>query len=62
MMTQVKMKTSSGRIDKKITTMNDTDFGFENDFADFIDELENSEKNNNAQCSIDNPECESCCG
>ena len=38
--------------------MNDTDFGFENDFADFVDELTNDEKNN--QCSIDNPECEAC--
>lgn len=42
--------------------MNDTDFGFENDFQDFINELESSEKNDNAQCSIDNPECESCSG
>ena len=40
--------------------MNNKDFGFENDFADFVNELENSEKNNNAQCSIDNPECEAC--
>tara|TARA_R110000803_G_scaffold63964_7_gene124739 strand:+ start:3286 stop:3465 length:180 start_codon:yes stop_codon:yes gene_type:complete len=31
-------------------------------FADFIDELETSEKNQNAQCSIDHPECESCSG
>lgn len=30
-----------------------------NDFEDFINELENDEKNNNA-CSIDNPECEGC--
>jgi hypothetical protein len=36
------------------------DFDYQDDFADFIDELENSEKNNNAQCSIDNPECENC--
>ena len=42
--------------------MNDTDFGFGEDFADFVDELTNDEKNNNAQCSIDNPECESCSG
>lgn len=35
---------------------------FDNDFQDFIDDLESSEKNNNA-CSIDNPEdCESCSG
>jgi hypothetical protein len=39
--------------------MNDTDFGYDNDFSDFINELESSEKNKNAQCSIDNPECES---
>jgi hypothetical protein len=39
--------------------MNDTDFGFSNDFEDFVNELENSEKNTNA-CSIDNPECEAC--
>jgi hypothetical protein len=41
--------------------MNDTDFGFENDFEDFVKELENSDKNANA-CSIDNPDCESCSG
>ncbi len=29
------------------------------DFADFIDELQNSEKNESA-CSIDNPDCEAC--
>ena len=28
-------------------------------FADFIDELETSNKNDNA-CSIDNPDCEGC--
>jgi|TARA_R110000772_G_scaffold2978_2_gene10969 hypothetical protein len=39
--------------------MNDTDFGFENDFADFVDELTTSDKNKNA-CSIDNPDCEGC--
>ena len=42
--------------------MNNTDFGFENDFADFVDELTNDNKNDNAQCSLDNPECESCSG
>lgn len=42
--------------------MNDTDFGYEDDFANFINELESSEKNKNAQCSLDNPECESCSG
>lgn len=36
-----------------------SDFDIANDFADFIDELQNSEKNQNA-CSIDNPECEAC--
>ena len=39
--------------------MNDTDFGFQNDFEDFVKELENSDKNEKA-CSIDNPECEAC--
>jgi hypothetical protein len=39
--------------------MNNTDLGFENDFQDFINELETSEKNTNA-CSIDNPDCENC--
>jgi|TARA_R110000803_G_scaffold131945_7_gene199184 hypothetical protein len=39
--------------------MNDTDFGFENDFADFVDELATSNKNDNA-CHIDNPDCEGC--
>ena len=29
------------------------------DFEDFVNELTNDEKNNNA-CSIDNPECEGC--
>lgn len=32
---------------------------FDNDFQDFIDDLESSEKNENA-CSIDNPDCEGC--
>ncbi len=41
--------------------MNDTDFGFGNDFEDFVDELTNDKKNDNAQCSIDNGEdCEAC--
>lgn len=38
--------------------MNDTDFGFANDFEDFINELENKEQPE--QCSIDNPDCEAC--
>lgn len=37
-----------------------SDFELDGDFADFVDQLENSEKNENA-CSIDNPEdCEAC--
>jgi hypothetical protein len=39
-----------------------SDLQMSDSFADFIDELETSEKNDNAQCSIDNPECESCSG
>lgn len=39
--------------------MNDTDFGFNDDFADFIDELA-TDKANEKACSIDNPECEAC--
>jgi hypothetical protein len=35
------------------------DFELSDDFADFVDELTNDEKNDNA-CSIDNPECEAC--
>jgi N-acetylmuramoyl-L-alanine amidase len=35
------------------------DFETEGGFADFIDELTNDEKNDNA-CSIDNPDCEGC--
>jgi hypothetical protein len=33
---------------------------FGNDFEDFVKDLTNDEKNDNAQCSIDNPECETC--
>jgi hypothetical protein len=41
--------------------MNDTDFGFADGFEDFVDELTNDKKNDNAQCSLDNPEgCDSC--
>ena len=36
------------------------DFDVSDSFADFVDELSSNEKNNNAQCSIDNPECENC--
>lgn len=35
------------------------DFEMNDDFADFVDELTNSDKNDNA-CSIDNPDCEGC--
>ena len=38
--------------------MNDTDFGFSNDFEDFIKELENKEQ---PSCNLENPEeCEAC--
>jgi hypothetical protein len=39
--------------------MSKNDFELNDSFADFVDELANSEKNDNA-CSIDNPECEGC--
>jgi hypothetical protein len=35
------------------------DFNLSDDFADFVDELTTSEKNDGA-CSIDNPDCEGC--
>ena len=35
-------------------------FGFSNDFEEFVNNLTNDEKNDNAQCSIDNPDCETC--
>lgn len=35
------------------------DFDMEDGFADFVNELTTSDKNENA-CSIDNPECEAC--
>jgi len=35
------------------------DINSSDSFADFIDELETSNKNDNA-CSIDNPDCEGC--
>jgi hypothetical protein len=38
--------------------MNDTDFGFSNDFEDFVNELENKDQ---PTCNIENPEdCEAC--
>ena len=39
--------------------MNDSDIGFDDSFADFVDEMTNSRVNDKA-CSIDNPECEGC--
>jgi hypothetical protein len=36
------------------------DFKLSDDFQDFVDELTSDEKNDNAQCSIDNPDCENC--
>jgi hypothetical protein len=38
---------------------NNTDFGYEDSFADFVDELTN-DKGNERACSIDNPDCEGC--
>jgi len=38
--------------------MNDTDFGFSNEFEDFVNELENKEQ---PTCNLENPEeCEAC--
>jgi len=38
--------------------MNDTDFGFSNDFEDFVNELENKDQ---PTCNLENPEeCEAC--
>ena len=38
--------------------MNDTNFGFSNDFEDFVNELENKEQ---PSCNLENPEeCEAC--
>ena len=39
--------------------MNDTDFGFSNDFEDFVNDLTNDTANDKA-CSIDNTDCEAC--
>ena len=37
------------------------DFQMDDSFADFVNELESSEKNKNASCNLDNPEdCEAC--
>jgi hypothetical protein len=35
------------------------DFGMNDSFADFVDDLTTSKTNENA-CSIDNPDCEGC--
>jgi hypothetical protein len=38
--------------------MNDTDFGFSNDFEEFVNELENKDQ---PTCNLENPEeCEAC--
>lgn len=38
--------------------MSDTDFGFTNEFEDFVDELTNKAQ---PSCNLDNPEeCEAC--
>ena len=39
--------------------MNDSDIGFDDSFADFVDEMTNSKVNEKA-CSIYNPDCEGC--
>lgn len=36
------------------------DFEITDDFADFVNELESSEKNENAVCGLDGGECTSC--
>ena len=47
--------------DELTTKPNDMteDFGMNDSFADFVNDLTTSEKNENA-CSIDNPDCEGC--
>lgn len=37
-----------------------SDFELDGDFADFVNELENSEKNENAVCGLDGSDCEAC--
>tara|TARA_B110000977_G_C10914035_1_gene430435 strand:+ start:412 stop:624 length:213 start_codon:yes stop_codon:yes gene_type:complete len=44
---------------RKERKMNDSDIGFDDSFADFVDEMTNSKANEKA-CSIDNPDCEGC--
>ena len=36
------------------------DFEMTGDFENFVNELENSEKNDNAVCGLDGSECDSC--
>lgn len=36
------------------------DFEMDDSFADFVSELETSEKNESANCSLDGGECTSC--
>lgn len=36
------------------------DFETNNDFASFVNELENSDKNENAVCGLDGSDCDSC--
>ena len=36
------------------------DFDLPDDLQDFVDDLTSDEKNDNAQCSIDNPDYEDC--
>ena len=36
------------------------DFEISNDFANFVQDLENSEKNENAVCGLDGGECTTC--
>lgn len=40
-------------LDKRSEEIND-------EFADFINELENDEKNENANCNLDGSDCEAC--
>lgn len=37
-----------------------TDFEISNDFANFVEELETSDKNDHAVCGLDGGECTSC--
>ena len=37
-----------------------SDFEMQDGFEDFIDEMTNDEKNNNAVCGLDGSDCEAC--